>query len=111
MRAAVLASVLILAGCGADAASEADAPPVDAALVALLADLHLADARATLAPDSTQPHLRDSLRAVALAAHDTEAEALDDRLDALSRDPALARATYDATEDRLEDEGQGFLIP
>ena len=65
MRAAVLASVLILAGCGADAASEADAPPVDAALVALLADLHLADARATLAPDSTQPHLRDSLRAVA----------------------------------------------
>ena len=106
MRAAALA--LVIAGCGTETATGDDAP-VDTALVALLADLHLADARAALAPDSLRPSLGDSLRAVARAAH-PEADRLDTYLDALARDPALARATYSAVEDWLSDERQG-LIP
>lgn len=99
---------VLLAGCGADDASETG-PPVDSTLVALLADLHLADARAALTPDSARAGVADSLRATALSAHDTEADRLDARLDALGRDPDLARATYDAVEDRLDDERQGLL--
>ena len=109
MRAVALA--LALVGCGAETASGDEGPPVDSTLVALLADLHLADARASLSADSTGETARDSLRAVAFAAHGTEADRVEDRLDALGRDPELARATYGAVQDRLESEGQGFIIP
>jgi len=71
-------------------------------LVDLLADVHLADARAALDTTAADPSaLADSLRAVAVEAHGLSPEALDDRLDALARDPALARATYDALDARL----------
>lgn len=109
MRAAALA--LLLVGCGGASASENGGPPVDSTLVSLLADLQLADARAALAPDSMRGDMADSLRRLALVVHDTEADRLEDRLDALGRDPALTRATYEAVEDRLDDERQGPLTP
>lgn len=102
---------LLLAGCGAPDAASGDGPPVDSTLVAALADLHLADARAALAPDSAQAESgSDSLRALALAAHGLDAGGLRARLDALAADPALARATYDAVEAALSDERQGLAL-
>lgn len=102
---------LLLAGCGAPDAASGGGPPVDSALVAALTDLHLADARAALAPDParTKP-VADSLRAVALATHGLDASDLRARLDALAADPALARATYDAIEAALSDERQRLAL-
>jgi len=92
-----------LAACGAPPdAPEADVP-VDSAFVGVLADVHLADARAALAPDSSRrAALADSLRAVALDAHGLDDEAFDARLRALAEDPAVAVATYDAVAARLD---------
>ena len=87
-------------GCGGGSAPE-EGPAVDSVLVEALAEVHLADARAALAPDSLRPGLGDSLRRVALRAHGLDAEALDGRLGDLADDPETARATYDAVADRL----------
>lgn len=101
--AALAAGALV--GCGAPGG---DAPAVDSTLVDVLAELHLADARAAL--DTTaadRAGLADSLRQVAVEAHGVDPAAFDDRLDALAADPGLAQATYDAVNDRLARERQG----
>ena len=91
-----------VAGCAGDDAP----PPVDTALVDVLVEVHLADARG--AYDTTATDARaDSLRRAALAAHGLDSAALAGRLDALARDPARARATYDAVDERLVLERQG----
>lgn len=91
-----------LAACTSPADADASAVPVDSALVGVLADVHLADARAALSPDSSRrAALSDSLRSVALAAHGLDGPAFDARLRALAEDPAAAVATYDAVGERL----------
>lgn len=103
MRAGWAALALAVGGCGAPTGE----PPVaDSTLVDVLAELHLADARAAL--DSTRSGHADSLRAVALAAHDLDDAALADRLDALARAPDRLRATYDLLDTRLALERQGI---
>ena len=94
-----------LAACGG--AGGGAGPSVDSTLVDALAEVYLAEARASLS-DSTGLGERagrggaaDSLRAVALDAHGLDAEALDRSLDRLARDPALAQATYAAVAERL----------
>lgn len=109
MTRAVAVALVWLAGCGGDEAGEGptDAVPVDSALVDALADLHLADARASLADSARQPVLAESLRAVALGAHGlTEADFRARQAD-LARDPATARATYDAVDRALTAERSG----
>ncbi len=108
MTRAVLALALALAACdGAD-----DPADVDPALVGVLVELHLADARAALdTVEARRPALADSLRRVALGAHGLDSAALEARLDALARTPALARATYDSVEVRLVRERQGPPAP
>lgn len=109
MRAVPL--LLLLAGCGGADAASGNEVPVDSSLVDALVDLHLADARTTLTPDSLQsPAWADSLRTVALSAHGLDEAHLRDHLDALADDPARARATYDAVEAELSDARQGPLF-
>lgn len=91
-----------LAACGSPPDADAPAVPVDSAFAAVLADVHLADARAALAPDSTRRAApADSLRGVALAAHGLDGPAFDARLRELAQDPGVAVATYDAVGERL----------
>ncbi len=105
-RAAALAvAVASAAACGAPSG---EAPAVDSTLVEALADAHLADARAALDTTGRDPGATaDSLRRVALAAHDLDSAALAARLRALADDPALTRATYDALDARLSLERRG----
>lgn len=93
------------AGCGGGSAPDGG-PDVDSTLVEALAEVHLADARAALVPDSLRrPGTADSLRHAALRAHGFgDPDALERRLDALADAPDLARATYDAVADRLSEE-------
>lgn len=108
--ALTLASLPLIAaasGCG-DAPEGGDAPAIDSTLVEVLADLHLADARAALDTTARDPdRLADSLRRRAHLAHDLDSAALADQLDDLADDPARLRATYDALDTRLSLERQG----
>jgi hypothetical protein len=104
--------LVLLAGCGgADEAEPPEAVPVDSALVDVLADVHLADARASLADSARQPILAESLRAVALGAHGLSEAGLRARQDGLLRDPETARATYDAVDRALTAERTGAPTP
>ena len=102
----VPATLLALTGCGGEAGGDAELA-VDSLLVEALVDLHLADARAAL--DSLGPGAADSLRHAALAAHALDSAALSHRLGALAEAPDVARATYDAVDDRLAEERRGAL--
>ena len=106
LAAAAVALAASAAGCDGGRASD-DGPAVDSTLVEALVEVHLADARAGLAPDSLGPGAADSLRAVALRAHGLDGDALERRLDALVDDPEAARAVYDAVADRLSEERRG----
>ena len=102
--AALLAGTVVLGGC-----DEGAGPDVDPALVDALVELHLADARAALdTSEARRPVLAESLRQVALDAHDLDSARLERRLDALASDPARAEATYDSVEARLVTERQGL---
>ena len=103
----VVGAAAALTGCGGPEAGEP--PAVDSTLVDLLADVHLADARAALDTTGANPQrVADSLRGVALRTHGLDSAALNARLDALAEDPELARATYDALDARLARERQGL---
>ena len=110
---AALALAAALAACGGeDGARTGDpvgaGPAVDSALVDVLAEVALAEARGDLSADSSgRGGAADSLRAVALGAHGLDAGALDRALDGLARDPDLAEATYGAVADRLRRERRG----
>lgn len=101
MRAAAVLT-LALAACSS---ADGDAPTADSTTVAVLAEVQLADARATL--DSLEAATADSLRRAALEAHGWNEGDLEDALDALVQDPALTKATYDAVDVRLGLERQG----
>lgn len=91
-----------LAACSAPSDADAPAVPVDSAFVGVLADVHLADARAALAPDSSRrTTLADSLRGVALGVHGLDRDRFEARLRDLADDPGAAVATYDAVGERL----------
>ena len=105
--AAALAALAALPGCGPEPGAEAEPVPVDSALVRVLTDVALADARASIAAPARRAALADSLRAVALDAHGLSAGDLRGRQDALARDPDAARATYDALDRALTDERNG----
>ena len=97
---------LVLAGCGG--APSGAAPDADSTLVDLLADLHLADARAALDSTDRRDRLADSLRRSVYGAHGTDSVALAERLERMADDPELVRATYDALDTRLNLEQQGI---
>ncbi len=100
-RLAVLAAGLAVAGCGSE-------PAADPEMVDVLAEVHLADARAALdTSGADRTALADSLRRVALTAHGLDPAALADRLDALAASPDLVRVTYDSVEARLARERRG----
>ena len=90
-----------LAAAACDGAPDEELTP-DPALVDVLTELHLADARA--ARDGLDA---DSLRDVALAQHDLDAAGLDRQRDALADDPDYATAVYQAVETRLASERRG----
>lgn len=95
----------LLTACGDTAGDDPGAVAVDSAFVDVLADLHLADARAALAPDTLRrPAIAESLRAVALQAHRLRARDVDARLGDWASDPAVAVAHYDALDARLSAE-------
>ncbi len=100
---------LVLAGCGG--APDGTGPDADSTLVDLLADLHLADARASLDSTARRDRFADSLRQSVLGAHGTDSAALAQRLERLADDPELVRATYDALDNRLNLEQQGPEYP
>jgi len=85
--------LVALSGCGGDEPPVAEPDPL---LVAALADLHLADARADLTGTA-----RDSLRALALARHGLSTADLAEVLDGLVRDPEGATRLYDRVSERL----------
>ncbi len=109
-RAVLGIALAVLAACEDAPGADAAETPIDSLVVDVLVDFQLADARAALAPDSLhRDALTDSLRRAVLDAHGLDPDALDRRLDALSDAPAVARATYDAVEERLMDEQRGRL--
>ena len=102
-RLVVLLALVVLPGCtesGAEAALDAIVP-VDSALVDVLVDVSLAEARASLAPPARRAALSDSLRSIALSEHAMSASALARAQKRLADDPAEARATYGAVADTL----------
>lgn len=101
-----------LAACGGGEPAETESVAVDSAFVDALVELHVADARAALAPDTLRrAALAESLRAVALAAHGLTADAVGARLAAWATDPAVATAHYDAVDARLSAERQAAPLP
>jgi hypothetical protein len=106
-RATLVAASLALAACGGSDPTNASEVAVDSVFVDALVEVHLADARAALAPDTLRrPALAESLRAVALAAHGLTRDAFDARLADWAADPAVATAHYDAVDARLSAERQ-----
>lgn len=117
--ALALTALTALAACGpaAQQGVRGDTPdgaeavvetlPLDSALVRTLTDVALADARADLAPTPRRAAVADSLRGVALRSNATTAAAFTDRQRRLARDPAEARATYDAVQRALSNERFG----
>ncbi len=90
----LLSAVLLLAACGSPSPA---APGLsDSLMVAVLAEVHLADARAahTGAP-------RDSLRAAALAAFDLDTLAFQRALDYYAAHPDAYTLLYDRALDQL----------
>lgn len=98
-RQGLLACALALAGCGTPEADTDDGEeqiPVDSALALVLADLHLADARA----ESTgEPP--DSLRRVALDMHGMDSALFARRLAEHSTRPEDLSALYGAVSEAL----------
>lgn len=94
---ALLLAALTLGACG-ESEPEGNPPlaPQDSALALILADLHLADARA-----ETTGEPLDSLRAVALDLHGLDSTALDRRLTAATRTPEASAALAGAVSDAL----------
>ena len=98
-------SVALLAACSDAAADDPDAVVVDSVFVDVLADLHLADARAALAGDTLRrPAIAESLRSVALQSHGLRTRDVDARLHDWAAAPAVAVAHYDALDARLSAE-------
>ncbi|HLA63731.1 MAG TPA: hypothetical protein VK610_04845 [Rhodothermales bacterium] len=102
---AALAVLLLVAGCR-DPEGEREPPPPDSTLVAVLTELHLADARA-----ETTGASRDSLRRVAFEAMGTDSAAVSRALDEAARDPLAAEALWSAVSARLEGERTGAPTP
>ncbi len=99
MRHAAALLLALLAGCSEPPATGTGAPesvPVDSRLVDLLADVQIAEARADLAAPARRAAVADSLRTIALATAGLTEDDLRSRRARLARDPAEARATYDA---------------
>ncbi len=99
-----LAAVLALSACSSP---DGEAPAVDSTLVAVLTEVQLADARASL--DTLEASSADSLRRVALEAHGWDDSDLEDALDGLAADPDRVKATYNAVDVRLGLERQGVV--
>ena len=103
----VLGASVALAACGGGAPTDPTTVAVDSLFVDALVEVHLADARAALSPDTLRrPAIAESLRAVVLAAHGLTEGALDARLADWATDPAVATAHYDAVDTRLSAERQ-----
>ncbi len=105
MRHAAALFLALVAGCSEPPATGAGLPqavPVDSSLVDLLADVQIAEARADLAAPERRMAVTDSLQSVALAAHGLTDDGLRDLQARLARDPAEARATYDAVASALD---------
>ncbi len=104
--AALTLAAALAAGCGRPETADglAETVPVDSALVGVLADVGLAEARAALEPSGAA----DSLRAVALRVHGMSADDLRRRQERLALDPVTARATYDAVDRALTAERNGM---
>lgn len=101
-RAAIaLSALLSLGACADPSPADLGQVPVDSALVLVLADVHLADARASLGDPPDREARAESLRAVALAAHGMPPAELERVRDRLASDPALGVATYDAVASHL----------
>ena len=96
MCCALLALTLVLAGCGRETDADGETALADSALVPVLTDLHLADARAYTTGEST-----DSLRRVALARHGLDSSAFADRLQAALGSAEEIAATYGAVVETL----------
>ena len=104
MRAPLaLALLLPLAACGdppeapgEEGSEAASAVPVDTTLAVVLADLHLADARA-----ETTGEPRDSLRALAFAHHGLDSVTVAARVAESSQQPEDLFALYGAVQDLL----------
>ena len=104
-RGALAHFALVVAGCGAPPDPANPEPvPVDSALVRVLTDVALAEARASIDPARPAGRAADSLRAVALGVHGLTDADLRERQADLARDPLVARATYDALDRALTDE-------
>ncbi|OZC02610.1 hypothetical protein BSZ36_06255 [Rubricoccus marinus] len=93
-----LSTMLLLAACGEspEASGEEGAVPTDTTLAIILADLHLADARA-----ETTGEPLDSLRALAFAHHGTDSVAVERRLREHSEQPEDVSALFGAVQDIL----------
>ena len=112
MRRAALALLAAASGAAGCGGPSGEPPAADSTLVTALIDLHLADARAALDTSGRDGRaVADSLRRLALDAHGLDSAALEARLEAFADDPALARATYDALEQRMGLERQGLTPP
>ncbi|MEP0548412.1 MAG: DUF4296 domain-containing protein [Rhodothermales bacterium] len=103
MRRLALVAVLV-AGCGSESPSAPDL--TDSLMVDVLVEIHLADARAS---HTGEP--RDSLRAAALAAFDTDTVAFNDALDYYARHPEAYQPLYERALDRLLNEQRGAAPP
>ena len=90
---------LALAACGAPEADDAsdEVLPVDTTLAVIVADLHLADARA-----ETTGEPRDSLRSAVFATHQTDSARVAERLNDETRNPDATSAFYGAVSERLD---------
>ena len=105
MRSLALVAALGLLGVGCG--TEAPGAPefTDSLMVDVLVEIHLADARAS---HTGEP--RDSLRAAALAAFDTDTAAFHDALDYYARHPEAYQPLYERALDRLLNEQRGMPL-
>ena len=85
-----------MCGCGRETDESGDVVLADSALVPILADLHLADARAETTGES-----RDSLRQLSLARNGLDSSSFAARLRDALRTPEDAAAFYDAVTEQL----------
>ncbi len=91
----------VMSSCGADGRSS-DEITADSAHAEIIADLHLADARAEITGEPA-----DSLRDAALAIHALDSTAMFEVLDAYARDPEQAVALYERANEQLTEEQRG----
>ena len=96
VRLALLALAVLFGGCGAETDEDGAIVLADPALVPIVADVHIADARA-----ETTGEPLDSLHQDALARHGLDSAAYAARLGAAMRTPDAAAAFYDAVTEHL----------